>query len=380
MIILCSGVVTAQEQHGISLGQTKILPTLGITFGHDDNLTFANDNEIESEFFVISPGVRWEIPSDNSILTFTYEAELGRYTDSSIDDYDDQLLRADYLYDPTSRTDIGLFAELREGHDGRGTGARQGDLGLLDLEPDEYDVFGFGGYWHYGAAGARGRLELEASHSEREYDNNREFTIFRDREEDHLGGAFFLRIRPKTAAFLEVSWTDIDYDFASLDNEETHYFAGIRWELTARTAGTVKYGHLKKDFDDPSRENYSGSTWGASIEWKPRTYSTFTLTATKETEETDGFGDFILRDDISLDWVHDWSSRFNTTVEIGFGTDDHRPNIRKDDVNYWGISGRWQLNRHIQLGIGWTNYDRDSSVSEFNYDRNVWRLTFEGSL
>ena len=60
--------------------------------------------------------------------------------------------------------------------------------------------------------------------------------------------------------------------------------------------------------------------------------------------------------------------------------DDFEPDVRSDDIDYWGIEARWQLNRHFQLGVGFQGYDRDSDVEEFNYSRDLWLISLEGSL
>ncbi len=363
----------------ISLLGTTILPTIGIDFGYDDNLTLSNSQQIDSTFTVISPGLRVEIPGNRSFLAVSYEGELGAYHDSSLDDFDDHKFRAEYRYDPTARTGIDMYAEYRKAHDQRGTGARQGDQGLIDLEPDEYDAFGFGGRWAYGAVGAQGRIELEAGKVDLEYQNNREFTRFRDREDLFWGGTFYWRIAPKTSALVQYQWADIDYDSIGLDSEETRYLVGVTWEATAKTSGTVKFGRLDKDFDDPAREDYNGATWEAEISWSPKTYSVFTLAASRETDETDGFGDFVLREDVTLAWRHNWSDRFRTVVDIGIGDDDHRSNIRKDDLFFWGLAARWQFNRYFQLGAGVKYFERDSVQQEFDFDRYLYLISLEGS-
>ncbi|NNL94729.1 MAG: hypothetical protein HKO64_03830, partial [Xanthomonadales bacterium] len=53
---------------------------------------------------------------------------------------------------------------------------------------------------------------------------------------------------------------------------------------------------------------------------------------------------------------------------------------RSDDIDYWGIEARWQLNSHFQLGVGFHDFQRSSEIAEFDYDRGVWLLTLEGSL
>lgn len=383
-LILLAGFAQAQEQRGISIGQLRLLPTVGLTFGNDDNVAFASEERVESSFFVVSPGIRLEAPTDKSILTVGWEGEFGRYDDSPIDDYDTWTLSARWNYDPTSRTRLGLFAEFAENRDRRGEGRTQGGLGPDQLEPDEYEMLSFGGHWSHGAVGARGRLELEARHDEREYQNNREFTLFLDNQTDHLGGTFYLRIRPKTSLLVDVAWADITYDFtdpgaASLDSRETRLYVGVEWDATARTSGRIQYGILEKKFDDPARESYDDDSWLASVTWRPRTYSVFTLTASRETDESYGFGDYVLRDDVSLSWNHYWSTRFSTIVEYGLGTDEHRPDVRTDDYTYWGVAARYQFTQWLQLGAGYHGYERDSDDPLFDYDRRTWMITAEAS-
>ncbi len=388
LLVIVSLPAPAQEQEGISIGQFKILPTIGLTYGHDDNVTFTNaetNEAVSSNFYVVSPGIRLEAPSDRSIFSLTWAGEFGRYVDSERDDYETWNLRGAWDYDPTSRSSLGLFGDFSEGRDRRGEGRTQGDAGLGEFDPDEYELVSFGGYFDYGAVGARGRLAFEASHTEREYQNNRDRTRFLDRQQDFLSGTAYLRIRPKTSLLVGISITDIDYDFtrpgrASLDSEETHLFVGVEWDATARTSGRVEYGWLEKEFDDPAIDPYDSDFWRIGIDWNPRTYSTFSLTASRETDESDGFGAYVLREDVTLSWNHSWTTRFSTTVQLGIGTDDHRPDFREDDFEYWGVSGRWQLSQRLQFGISYQDYWRDSSLDEYIYDRNVWLLTLEGSL
>ncbi len=378
-------LASAQEQEGISFGQFKVLPTIGITFGHDDNITLAAEDQVSSRFYVVSPGIRLEVPSDRSILALTWEGEWGSYDSSPVDDYGNWSVHGTWDYDPTSRTSLGLSADYSEGHDRRGEGRTQGYAGLDEFDPDEYELVSFGGYFDYGAVGSRGRLELQVSQTEREYQNNREQTRFLDRREGHVEGTFFLRIRPKTSLLVGMGITDIDYDLtrdgrASLDSAETHFYVGIDWDATARTSGRIEYGWLEKEFDDPAREPYDSSFWRIGIDWSPRTYSRFSLAATREANESDGFGDFVLSDYVSLEWNHYWATRFNTILEYGAGTDDHRPDFREDDLEFWGIEGRWQLNGHLQLGIGLKGHKRKSSELEYDYLSKVWMVTLEGSL
>ncbi len=154
---------------------------------------------------------------------------------------------------------------------------------------------------------------------------------------------------------------------------------GVTWDASARTSGTIQYGNQTKKFDDPGKEEYDGSTWLATVSWRPRTYSVFTLRATQDTHEPNGRGDYILRRDAVLSWVHNWAARFSTTADIGVGTDAYKPTTREDDLFYWGALGRYTFNQHFRLGASVRSYDRDSDEARFNYTRTVYMLTLEAT-
>lgn len=365
---------------GFTAAGLNIIPTIGLSIGYDDNITRANIEEIDSFFYMISPAIRVELPSDRSILALTAAVDVLRYTDSEIDDSDNWYVRGDWAWDPSTRQDFNLFAQYGEGTDPRGTGQRQGDEGLLPIDPDDWNRWDYGGLWRYGAIGARGKLEIMAGGSDLEYTNNRERTYLLDRDWQYVGGTFYWRVAPKTSALAEVIYTDIDYDVADTDSTETSWLLGMTWEASARTSGTIRYGNEKKKFDNPELEGYNGPTWLASASWQPRTYSMFTLTTTRRTQEPDGDGDYVLRQDISLAWLHDWAPRFGTAVDVGYGEDDYRPTTRKDHIWYWSVGARYTLNPHFRFGGSVQGFNRDSDIEQYNYKRHIYMLTLEASF
>lgn len=371
---------------GFTAAKLQIIPTLGLSIGYDDNVTLAPSNEISSWFYMISPAVRVELPSNHSVFSLIGAADIVRYQDSPIDNSLYWHLRAEWTWDISTRQDINLFAQYSEGNDRRGEGRRQGTIGLIPLEPDEWELWDMGGKWDYGAVGAHGRLMLQGGASDLTYTNNRgeidgsPGTRSLDRDWWFYGGTFYWRVAPKSSLLLDYLHTDINYKLSDSHNStEDRLMAGITWDASARTSGTIKYGYLTKDFEDPARSDYSGPTWGLSVDWRPRTYSVFTLSGTMETHEPDGGGDYVLRRDITLSWVHAWATRFGTTVDIGYSEDDYRPTDRTDDLFYWGVGASYTYNTHFRFGASITNYSRDSIESRFNYDNRVYMLSLEAT-
>ena len=365
---------------GFTAAGLQIIPTLGLSIGYDDNITRSSILEQESFFYIISPAIRVELPSDHSILALTAAADIIRYTDSEVDNQTPWFIRGNWAWDPSTRQDFNLFAQYGEGADQRGTGSRQGDFGLLPIPLDEWKRWDYGGMWRYGAIGARGKLDLRAGGSNLDYTNNRDRTYRFDRDWHYYGGTFYWRVAPKTSLLADLLYTDINYDDADSSSKETSWMLGVTWEASARTTGRVSYGEQKKNFDNPGFDDYNGPVWLASISWRPRTYSVFTLTTTRNTQEPDGNAQYVVRQNISLAWTHDWASRFGTTVDIGYGEDDYRPDVRTDDLWYYGISGHYKINPHIRLGAGWQGYNRNSDEREYDFTRNIYMLTLEASF
>jgi hypothetical protein len=96
-----------------------------------------------------------------------------------------------------------------------------------------------------------------------------------------------------------------------------------------------------------------------------------------ETHEADGGGDYVLRRDLSLAWVHVWATRFSTAVDIGFGDDEYGGVHRTDDYFYWGVGATYTFSSHFRFGASVNSYDRDSSVRRYDYDNMVYMLSLE---
>ena len=381
LVSVCTAFpVWAAAGDGFDMGPLRVMPAAGLTLSHDSNLALTSQNEIESFLTLFSPGVRVEGGPETNRVSASYQVEVGRYESSSLDNFTDQKLGMEWAWSPLLRHALVLDAGWVSGHDERGTAAREGELALLLLDPDEYTSNDLGARYRFGAPGARGRVELETRWTDIEYENNREYTIFRDRNDQLLAGGFYWRVAPKTSAFVRVDQIETDYDVSTLDSTERHFLVGVEFDATARTSGTLGVGRVEKDFDDPSRLDYSGASWRAGVKYKIRSYSMLELTAGRDTDETNGFGDFILRRDTTLAWMHQWSERLSSQVDVGVAHDEHRPSLRTDDSSFYGVSGQYRMAPWLRLGAGYRASDRDSDVPALNYNRNQLMISLEASL
>lgn len=380
---------------GVPFGAMTAYPAVDLTLGHDDNVIRgkSGQNKRSSSFMVVSPSVRLEGKSQANLYSLTYRADIGRYRDSSADNYNTQKLSGLASLSPTARVALDLRGEYARGTDARGSNDR-----ALPNEPDRWHSWMVGGVLGYGAPGAQGRIELEAGYTDKEYDNNRasrvvggvfqQGTEFLDRADASYGGTFFWRVAPKTQLLFQVRQTDIDYDISAstLDSKERRYLAGVTWTATAKTTGIFKIGRLKKDFDSSTRSDSSESSWEGTVQWKPLTYSTVDITTGKQMNEVTGngtgSGDFISSKNLNATWTHSWKPRFSTSVSAGVREDDYQGSgaTRSDDTDNLGLGMAYQMRRGLKLGANYTHTKRDSNVSPFDYSRNVIMFTVGAAL
>ncbi len=351
-------------------------PYLGLAAGHDDNLFLTNENEKESSILIVSPGFKLDARSANSVFLLDYQGQAARYTSSREDDYVDHTMRSTYDVAFDRRNFLRLGLDYIRSHDPRGATDRP-----IGDSPDRYRLTTPSITYAFGSPGAQGRVELFGSFADKRYTNNREVTFLSDRETTDFGGAFFWRVQPKTHLLLEARRTEIDYDsdLSPLDSEEDRYYAGVTWEATALTTGTLKAGRLKKRFDS-GRPEFSGGSWEALVTWSPRTYSKFDFYSSRTTNESTGLGDFILSEISGVTWNHAWSSFWQTQVALRHQKDKYQGFDRKDDTTSLGFKLGYKFRRWLTLGAEYTHSTRDSNIPQFEYDKNLYLFTVTGTL
>jgi hypothetical protein len=351
-------------------------PYVGAGLGHDDNLFYSSSNEKSSYLYVISPGLRFDARDASKVFSFSYQSQYGFYTSSRNDDYWDHniLTSFDTIMAPSlyGRVDY-IFVH---GHDPRGLTDRP-----TQDTPDKYEVSRPGVTLAYGAPGARGRIEAYYSYAYRKYINNRDVTAASDRDTPEYGAAFYWRVMPKTSVLFEARKTDQNYTLPGslLSSEEERYYAGVTWEATATTSGTVKVGTLRKKFDS-DLPTFSGTSWEGLITWLPRTYSRFDFYSARYPTESTGLGDFILTDATGVVWTHDWNSYVFTGVNARYQRDRYQGFDRNDDTSTVGLKIGYRFRRWLTLGAEYTYMKRDSSLDIYDYNKNLFFLTATASM
>ncbi len=379
VVIAFYGICAHAQQGGLQMGNFNVFPTLGLSYGYDDNVSYLFDETraVSSNFFVFSPGIRVEAEGEKVSFLGQYDYSHTSFDSDSRYNFDRQQLLMKLGYFISSRSQIEASVEYIDGSDRIGTGNQQGGLIDLNLDPDQWHSVGVGGQWHFGGVGAKGALDFDLGYVDRQYDNNEQYTVTRNRQTRYFGVTYSHRISPKTSLLAQFKRTAIDYDVASLDNDETRYMFGAQWQATGKTSARALVGYLTKDFDDPQHDNFSGLAIETGLTWSPKSYSIFDLSLTRETDETNGNGSYVIRNTADLGWTHFWRERFSTTTNFGVSDETYKDSLRSDDLTFYGVSAKYQFSDWLVSGLGYQHSDRNSSINEFEYKDNSVLFTIE---
>ena len=363
----------------VQLGDSPffVIPYVGAGFGYDDNLFYQHDNEKSSWLGVLSPGIKLDGRDPNKVVQVSYQNQIGRYSSSPDDNYVDNTARAqfDMAFDPHNFLRVGYDYILS--HEPRGSTDRPvGD------RPDRYRQTNPYVTYALGAPGAIGRVELYYSDPIRHYLNNREFTQVNDRQMQEFGGAFYWRVAPRTYLMAEARQTDVSYEqpASPLSAKEYRYYGGVTWEATAATTGTIKVGQLRRDFKNTDEPTFTDTSWEGVVSWAPKSYSKFDFYTARQTNESTGLGNFILTSIAGVTWTHGWTSYITTAVDARYQKDDYQGFDRTDKYKILGLKAGYKFRRWLTVGAEYTHTTRDSNVDSFEYDKNLYLITFTASM
>ena len=190
---------------GVPWGAAVAYPELDLTFKNNDNIYLqpASGTRKSANITVIAPKIRVEFKDGANKFDVGYRVEHGNYSGVTSANYTEQAISGNAQFVFSGRAGLKLNAEYQLGHDDQGA-VPQANSTSIHARPDKYHQGTVGANFGYGAEGAPGRIELDASNINKLYDNFRFTTANlpdntkRDRDDRKLCATFFWRIAPKT--------------------------------------------------------------------------------------------------------------------------------------------------------------------------------------
>lgn len=376
-------------------GPVRIVPTLGLAYGYDDNVERAPDDQAVGRQVVrATPNLSVVARERANVYRLEYNPELLFYGG---DRYGNRV-----NHNATGIGEVVFNARNRATVNGQAT-RNKAPLDDTNRANDEADGdinerLLLDGTYSYGAQGARGELRFTLGYIWNRYANNLSVQGSNKQSEEYnspFGDVTFLwRVAPKTRALAEVSYEDYRYIWSqsTLDSHNLNTSVGLSWEATAKTTGEFRVGRERKSFDDPAKTDQTITSWQANIIWQPASYSSIRLTTNSSLNEGSESADNVTRESTKRNrsygvaWNHQWNSRLGT--EVGYRrTNNHfiasaGTNVgRVDRTNEVNVGVTYAFRRWLDIGLTTTRRDKDASIGPASsYRQNVYFLAFEVSL
>lgn len=372
--VLLPAPAWAIEPESVEFLGFQFIPTLGLSEKYDDNFRELENNRDASWVTSVTPGFELLAEDRNSAYRLTYDANSEIYHDASDASNTDHSLKLESVLEFSARQRLKLEAGYRQVEDANST--------AVSGENDKYHSSSLGGVYSFGSERALNRIDLGANYEELRYDNSDGINADEERDTSAFSATWLHRLGGSTYALLEARHTDYDYLIPSSPRNSTNdaLLLGATWDATAKTTGKLRVGYEKKDFEDSSRDDLDSPMWEVGIDWKPRTYSKFTLTARRAFDEGDDGSDAIKSTSTALSWGHGWTERVTSNISFGLTRDVYEGQAREDDITSASLGLTYKMRRWLDIEIGYRYRDNDSSASNESFQRNIYLISLTGSL
>ncbi len=365
---LISPSVNAEERQGLLLNAA-------IEAQYDDNVLRKVEPTSDSSI-QISPELQYLTHMGKHIFALDYQGEYSAFKDNTKLNYDNHdialFARLDHSLKINSEFKLSYKDEVEE----PGT---NNSSSLLITEFNQTQKKLAIAKLYYGTQQSIGQLVLGMDHREYRYTNN--LQGYRDVDRNRLTGTFFYRIAPKTRLLFQASLGDYDYitksQFPDQSSKETFYLAGVEWDITAKTSGSFKLGYQGKNFDQKVYSDITGLSYMLDMTWKPNTYSTIKIAASRMTQESSQlFTSAFVTNTYSVDAEHEITPRTKLKAAYAYDNDDIVTVRNRTDKRHNIVLGvEHSLLTWLSIGLDYQFIERSSDFEIYEYQANIIGLS-----
>jgi hypothetical protein len=374
MASLYPGMAWSINPQNIDVYGFNFTPTLLFSESYDDNFRELENNTQSSMITRLAPSFELKAEDRNSATRLIWQPSQNTYHDEPDASYTAQRVRADSIMEFTDRHRLKLEAEYRKWERTEST--------AVPYENDKLNNKRVGGLYTYGAKSADNQIDVGANYAELRYTNADGVNEDKERNTTGVTTTWYHRIGSNTRGLLEYDHTNFDYLQANSprSSKSDALLGGATWDFTARTSGKVRIGYEKKNFDSSQSKDLDNPTWQVDLQFKPRTYSTFTFVARQALAEGDDGADAVKSTFTQVGWRHGWTERITSIAQAGYGTYVYEGESRTDKVQDYNLAMVYAMRRWLDIELGYRYRDDNSDAENESYTRNIFSISFNVSL
>ncbi|RON52438.1 hypothetical protein BK666_03440 [Pseudomonas frederiksbergensis] len=349
-------------------------PTFMFSESYDDNFRELENNKQSSMITKLAPSFELKAEDRNSATRLIWQPTRYIYHDEPDASNTAQRVRAESIMEFTDRHRLKLEAEYRKYERTEST--------AVEGINDKLNNKRVGGLYTFGAKSADNQIDFGANYAELRYDNGDGINDDKERNTTAVTSTWYHRIGSNTRGLLEYDHTHFDYLQASSprSSKSDAVLAGAVWDFTARTTGKVRLGYERKNFDSSESKDLNNPTWQVDLQWKPRTYSTFTFLARQALAEGDDGAEAVKSTFTQVGWRHGWTERITTVAQAGIGRYVYEGQSRTDNLKDYNLAVVYAMRRWLDIELGYRYRDNNSDADNESFTRNVFQISFNVSL
>jgi len=211
-----------------------------------------------------------------------------------------------------------------------------------------------------------------------------------DRSDNFIAWYTFYKVTEKMSVFAEIEYINITYDIYDLyDSIELRYFAGFKWDITAKSRGKVKVGYGTKNFDTSGVDSASDFVMELRVDHSFTPKTAMGVTILRRTNETTIENtDYAIVNSFAVDYLQKFTKRISGNAELLYmyetyeGAIDYGESVkeRSDDRLRISLTGKYEFNERYFAEVGYSYTDRNSNVSSFDYSDNTVSISATGTF
>jgi hypothetical protein len=363
----------------------EITPTLQTGLVSNNNFFSTPANEESRLIWTITPNIKVQIEDGPD----SYKLDLGTssslHNKNTVDNFTQVNMGSAVHKEFTSKHRLDLTGDADWLYEPRGSGLTEG-LGNAVNELVKYKQQNVTGRYEYGALSSKAQVALSAGFFSKKYENFRAVSQFRDYDKSLIGITGYYNTLAATRTFIEFKQEDYRYNVlqangVSRDSDDVKVLIGMEWEATAVTSGSFKLGYQNKTFSSDLREDFSGLSWEAAVNWQPLSYSTLQLMTSRAAKDPLVQGDYIKESVYGISWNHSWSDYLSTLASLSYTDEQYTGDIgRKDKTN----NARLGLNyvaSHFGMVSAYVDFiNKNSTQNALKFDRVIVGINFTFAL
>lgn len=225
------------------------------------------------------------------------------------------------------------------------------------------------------------KLRFRVEYSNYDLDYKDSYNDYIDRNDDSIAVYVFFKIKPKTSIFAEYEFSDIEFDTNSdSDSTEDRYYAGVDWDVTAKTKGRIKLGYIEKDFKLDSVEDQDGFSFEIQGQHNFTPKRALLVEGFRRfNESTFSSSNTYLTSGAIVALLQRFNDKWSGTLEGAYTNNQYKgpytyedvTQEREDDIFSIAPALRYEFREWMNFDLGYIYTKRDSNFTVFDYINNT---------